>query len=212
MKHHLQPHLKNKTDIIWDWNGTLIDDRKLCVEVINSILEEEELPTLTMEQYRTTFRFPIVEYYKTLGLRTEPEAFKRLAVAFTERYRARVRDCRLYPHVIDLLQSFGELNLRQSILSAAKENHLKVLLRHFKIDHHFDQVFALEDHYAASKIERGRQLLQKLNVAKETILLIGDTDHDAEVGRVLDIDVVLIADGHQTPERLKSAHSQVIEK
>lgn len=211
MKKHLLPHLANKTDIIWDWNGTLIDDRKLCVEVINSILTEEGLPALSMQQYLETFRFPVVEYYKMLGLGTDAASFEQLAAAFTERYRAGVRDCRLYPHVLDSLRSFDEQNIRQSILSAAKENPLKLLLKHYEIGHHFDHVYGLSDNYATSKIDRGRELLAKLDVATESIVLIGDTDHDAEVGRALGIDVVLIADGHQTAERLKKAHSRVIE-
>lgn len=211
MKKHLLPHLENKTDIIWDWNGTLLDDRGLCVEVINSILADERLPTISMRQYLETFRFPVVEYYKMLGLGTDAASFERLAVAFTGRYRARVRDCQLYPHVTDSLRSFGEQNFRQSILSAAKENHLKLLLEHYEIGHHFDHVYALSDHYAASKIDRGRELLAKLDVAAESVVLIGDTDHDAEVGRALGVDVVLIANGHQTAERLKNAHFRVIE-
>lgn len=210
MKQKLQQYLHQKTHILWDWNGTLIDDRELCVEVINVMLKEENLPTLSMEQYRATFCFPIFDYYKALGLNTSSDSFEKLAVRFTDLYRAGVRDCKLYPHAENSLREFAEENFKQCILSAAKENHLKTLLNHFKIDHHFDHVYGLSDDYAASKIERGRELLQKLQVEKESLLLIGDTDHDAAVGRNLGIDVVLIAEGHQAEERLRAIHDRVI--
>jgi phosphoglycolate phosphatase len=29
--------------IIWDWNGTLIDDAWLCVDIMNKILEKRNL-------------------------------------------------------------------------------------------------------------------------------------------------------------------------
>ncbi len=41
--------------------------------------------------------------------------------------------------------------------------------------------------------------------------MIGDTDHDLEVGNELGIDVLLIADGHQSFEKLKNVHDNVIE-
>ena len=32
--------------ILWDWNGTLLDDAWLCVEVMNSMLAERDLPQI----------------------------------------------------------------------------------------------------------------------------------------------------------------------
>ena len=36
--------LKKYTNIIWDWNGTLLDDAWLCVDVMNGMLKEHGLP------------------------------------------------------------------------------------------------------------------------------------------------------------------------
>ena len=45
--------------VIWDWNGTLLDDAVLCVEVMNVVLARRKLPPLTAERYADRFRFPV---------------------------------------------------------------------------------------------------------------------------------------------------------
>src|SRR5258708_2287908 len=37
--------------VIWDWNGTLLDDTWLCVEVLNTLLPDTALPPITLGKY-----------------------------------------------------------------------------------------------------------------------------------------------------------------
>ena len=53
--------------IIWDWNGTLLDDLDLSLESVNILLEERNLPALSVEKYKDIFCFPIVVYYVKAG-------------------------------------------------------------------------------------------------------------------------------------------------
>ncbi len=41
------------------------------------------------------------------------------------------------------------------------------------------------------------------------LILVGDTDHDLEVGDALGIDVLLVTGGHQSHARLSKRHSRV---
>ena len=61
--------------IIWDWNGTLLDDLDLSLESVNILLEERNLPALSVEKYKDIFCFPIVDYYVKAGFDFEKEAF-----------------------------------------------------------------------------------------------------------------------------------------
>ena len=54
----------NKYDhVIWDWNGTIIDDAYLCVEVMNQVLKNRDLPLINISSYRKNFCFPVKKYY-----------------------------------------------------------------------------------------------------------------------------------------------------
>ena len=62
--------------IIWDWNGTLLDDRWLCVEGINKGLIKRKLAPITEEKYRQVFTFPVKKYYMRLGFNFDKESFE----------------------------------------------------------------------------------------------------------------------------------------
>ena len=53
--------------IIWDWNGTLLDDVDYCRSIINTILIKNNLPQLSFDRYREVFTFPVQDYYKEAG-------------------------------------------------------------------------------------------------------------------------------------------------
>lgn len=208
--HQILEHLDGKRHVIWDWNGTLLDDVELAVAAIGEVLEAHGLPKIEAAAYRETFCFPISEYYRRLGFGIGTEAFEMATRQFVESYRKRVPEGRLHFGTIEVLKALQGRSLKQSILSAAHQKDLHELLAHFGIDSYFDHVYGLDDHYAASKVERGRQLLAVCGVPASESVLIGDTDHDWEVGQALGIDVILLADGHQTEERLKHLAAKLI--
>lgn len=207
----LRKHLENKTHIVWDWNGTLLNDVDMVVKVISEVLKEHERPTITREQYTAIFRFPVIEYYRALGFDFEKFPFEKISERFVAHYMERILTCDLHVGVPELLAEIQASGVSQSILSAAHEQSLLKHLEHYGIRQYFDRVFALSDHHAKGKLERGRELLDVSGYAAEHTLLIGDTDHDLEVGKALGIDVILMGDGHQSYERLSRLHPLVIE-
>ena len=50
----MKPH-----HVIWDWNGTLVDDAWLCVEIINELLARRGLAPITPCKYSAVFGFPL---------------------------------------------------------------------------------------------------------------------------------------------------------
>ncbi len=206
----LTKHFESKQHVIWDWNGTLLDDVDLCVDVINGLLQRHSLPRITKDAYRKKFRFPIVEYYKTIGFDLELTPFEGLAAEFISDYADAVPTCLLFEGAAELLGSLKEGGKSCSILSAAKEYELKQLTKHHGIHDRFEHIYGLSDHYAVSKIERGHELIHQLGLPKEKLIIVGDTDHDIEVARALGVDLVLLGDGHQEYERLSPLHPETL--
>ena len=91
------------TTVIWDWNGTLLDDVELCMESINRLLREHRLPQLDHERYQRVFQFPIIEYYRKAGFDFEQESFESLAHRYMSYYQPRSLSCSLYEHAQDAL-------------------------------------------------------------------------------------------------------------
>jgi phosphoglycolate phosphatase len=100
--------------------------------------------------------------------------------------------------------------VRQFVLSAMEHEMLEKTLKLKGILHFFEGVTGLKDHYAVSKIEQGKQLITDFKIDSAKTRLIGDTIHDFEVATELGLKCILIADGHQTTERLMQTGGIVI--
>jgi len=201
-------HIKG---IIWDWNGTLLNDAGLAVATMNEMLTRRNLPELSVVQYKQVFSFPVKDYYQRIGFDFEREPFEIPAFEFIVRYNELVHDCLLHDAAIPILNQFKTNDYRQFILSAMKQDTLDQCLSHFQISHFFEHASGLDDHYANSKTENGRQLIAGLNLDPEQMVVIGDTVHDFEVATELGCSCVLVANGHQSKSVLMETGATIID-
>jgi phosphoglycolate phosphatase len=192
------------SSIIWDWNGTLLNDLDICLESINQLLSNRNLEQLNHDKYLEVFDFPIIEYYQRIGFDFKKEPFEIPANQFIELYFSKLKKANLHTNVEKVLQTFKQKNISQYILSAAEEINLKHALEYYKIAHYFDDVAGLAHHYAYSKIDVGKDLIARKSINPSISCLIGDTLHDYEVAQALGLQCVLIANGHQPYEKLKT--------
>ena len=196
--------------IIWDWNGTLLDDAWLCVAVMNGMLEKRGLPRLSLDLYRSVFTFPVRDYYQKLGYDFTRESFEEVGMEFMVLYNQRQKECRLHPEVITVLETFRQHDFGQSILSAREQNELLAETVDLGVRPYFTKIYGLDDHYAHGKTDVGSALIKDLRLPASALLFIGDTRHDAEVACEIGIDCVLIPNGHHNKERLMTCSFPVI--
>jgi len=203
-------HTENYKHVIWDWNGTLVDDVDMAVEAVNVLLKENNLNTVCNGKYREIFGFPVKNYYLNLGFNYDLVSFEKLCDRFIEEYNLkRATQATLFQGVVPLLTEIKK-SKKQSILSAAAQWHLDEITQHLNVHEFFDFKYGIADHYASSKLQRGRELIEVSNIDPKETIMIGDTDHDFEVASELGIACLLVADGHQTHDRLTRIHDKVI--
>lgn len=191
--------------VVWDWNGTLLDDAALCVDCMNALLRPRGLPELTPARYRELFRFPVVEYYRALGFDFERDPFARIGLEFMDQYECRRVEAPLHAGTRAALAAVAAAGVPQFVLSAYHEHRLGSLLAHHGLTDRFAGIAGGEDDYAHGKTARGRAWRasqRELHGAR--LLLIGDTDHDAEVAAELGADCWLVCGGHQSSARLRA--------
>ncbi|MFI5308159.1 MAG: HAD family hydrolase [Polyangiales bacterium] len=192
--------------VIWDFNGTLLDDVDCCVATLNTLLAERNLPPLSREQYLDGFGFPVRSFYLELGFDLEREDFTELSRSYIERYTARVgMGARPQAEAQDAIAALSEGAIAQSVLSAMERSLLERLLRGFDLDRHMTAVRGLDHHGASSKIELGISLQREIGATPDEILLVGDTLHDAEAAAAIGCRCLLYSRGHQSLQRLERA-------
>ena len=196
--------------IIWDWNGTLLNDGWLFVEVMNIVLKRRKMKAITLEKYREIFGFPVKDYYIKLGFDFDRVSFENSGLEFIKEYEKNCFKAELYPQVIPLLNELQKLGISHSILSAQHQILLDDLTQYYKIRNQFIGIIGLDNHYAHSKVENGVNWIKQLEMNPKEILMIGDTDHDFEVAIAMGVNCILLSHGHNCISRLQNTSAMVI--
>lgn len=188
--------------IFWDFNGTILDDRDLCFDILNQMLKKYERPTVTLEAYLHLFTFPVIEYYKEV-FDFSKTPFDMLANEFINHYQKRSLKLKLHEGVIKAILFAQAKGYKNVLLSASEITRLKEQIKHYEIEHLFDDVLGTRNIYGQSKLDVFIGYLKYNQIDPEKALIIGDTTHDAELAQMVGCQVILYTKGHQHKDRLK---------
>lgn len=198
--------------ILFDWNGTLLDDVCINMEANNFMLEKRGLKKMrSLEEYRNLFEFPVVNYYRKLNFDFEKESFEELSAEFIDEYDRRFATCTLMDGAKELLQMLHHKKITCNILSASKQENLLRQIKMLNCEKVFDEVIGISNIYAASKIETAQNWIKNSQKNPAEILMIGDSMHDFEVANAIGVQSILVACGHQSKVKLEKAGVPVFE-
>lgn len=198
--------------VIWDWNGTLIDDTATCYQIANEMRIERGMPPMPdIHYYRSVFGFPVIEYYKRMGYTFETEPFENISYEFHAMYAERMADCPLQPCATETLRAVLNRGARQVLLSASGQALLDAQVDIFSLSGYFDRVIGNSDNFAHGKADYAREFLLDSGVPPERALFVGDTDHDFEIADSLGCNCALLVPGHQTREHLAVLGTRLID-
>ena len=198
------------THIIWDFNGTVLDDLDVGIESVNTLLRARGIKELkSREEYRSVFGFPIIKYYEKIGFDFSKESFSTVAVEWVEQYMSHVPNAKPNEGVVEMLEEIKKNGAKNILISATELNMLKKQLSMLGVSHLFDEVYGLDNIHAQNKVEIAREWRRNNPNAKA--IFVGDTDHDFESATAIDTDCVLFVGGHQSKETLSSFGCPIIE-
>ena len=196
--------------VLWDWNGTLLDDLTYAIGVRNRTFPAFGLPRIgSVAEYHRQFTFPVRRYYERAGV--TDETFVAVAHAWMAEYVRGFDAVPLHGDAVETLARFAAAGVRQAVLSATRRDMLESQIARFPIRAYFTDVLGLSDIYARSKEAVGLDYLARCGVPAASTLMIGDTLHDAEVARAMGTGCVLVARGHQSRETLLTAGVPVMD-
>lgn len=197
-------------NIIWDWNGTILNDTPVAFEATNILLERFDYPTITLEFYRDNIDTPIVNFYSKIFDLNKHDV-KTIDDEWNTLYNQLSDKIELHAGVEEMLSCFADNNLNQIILSAFKTNEITKYARKFSIEHYFENVLGTQNIIMESKTVRGRRYMQENGFVPEQTVYIGDTVHDYDTARGLGVDCILFSGGQQSPRLLQQCGVPVYE-
>ncbi|MGN0173875.1 MAG: HAD family hydrolase [Acutalibacteraceae bacterium] len=188
------------THILWDWNGTLLDDVMISIDCVNVLLKKMNKAETNLDEYYQMMDIPLYKYYENLFKSRNCELKYELCTEnFQNNYQNFIGDAHLMSGAIEMLEFFKNNGAKQYIVSSFEKNRLIQYTKYFKVYDYFEQISGDNDINCAPKSERAINLIK--DIPRKNILYIGDTEADYITAKDVGCACVLICKGHQ-PRRL----------
>ena len=185
--------------ILWDWNGTLLDDTQAALDTLNIMLTRRGRSAIGMEFYRDHFSFPVRPFYDTIGMSVPDDEWDALAQEYHDVYAAQPK--RLNAETIAALEAVKAAGARQSIISALRQDLLDAATADFGVAPYMESIYGVDNLDGASKLDRALELMTRID--GDDVVVIGDAFHDKEIADALKVKCVLCGQGSHAGWRLR---------
>lgn len=201
--------------IIWDWNGTLLDDLPVVVGAVDHTVRRLGGDPVTHDDYRDHYTRPVRLLYERLTGHTLTDAeWRMIDREFHRVYHDRVHEVELAEHAVAALDSVLSVGQTQSLLSMYAHPELVDVVDRFDIGHYFIHVqglVGLPGGRKAEHLERHLADLRTRGVEAGTTVMIGDTPDDAHAAADHGIPCVLYDGGSHHRRDLEQVGVPVVD-
>ncbi|MCU7730163.1 HAD hydrolase-like protein [Actinoplanes sp. KI2] len=192
------------THLVWDWNGTLLDDLHLVVSATNAAFESVGGRPVDADEHRARYRRPVAEFYaEMLGRAIDEHEFGRLDKLFHDTYRLGLTSTTLAEDAMTAIKSWPG---GQSLLSMWFHSELVPAVETYGLAGIFTRVDGLRaevgGHLKAAHLATH---LDELGVPGRRAVLIGDSLDDAAAADSVGAQVVLYTGGFTNPGKLRAS-------
>ncbi|MFI5493105.1 HAD family hydrolase [Actinoplanes sp. NPDC051859] len=193
-----------RTHLVWDWNGTLLDDLTLVVSATNDTFAAVGGRSVEADEHRQRFRRPVSEFYAEILERAiTDEEFEELDRIFHQAYRLGLTTI---PLVADAEAAIKSWSGTQSLLSMWFHDELIPAVESRGLSGVFARIDGrpteVDGGFKAGHLARH---LTELGVAGEQAVLIGDSIDDADAAASVGAKCVLYTGGFTDPTRLRAS-------
>ncbi len=196
--------------VVWDWNGTLLDDLDVVLASVNAGVAPYRKEPVTLNDYRTHYTRPVKHFYDALlGREIDHDEWLDLDTRFHAAYREQLTTAMLARGARQALERAAREGLSQSLLSMYPHSELLPLVDAAGIGHHFDRIDGLRGPAGDRKARYLEAHLDELEVDPAASVVVGDTPDDAEAAAAVGAGCVLVDSGGHHREVLEATGVRV---
>ena len=204
--------MRRYDNVLWDWNGTLLDDLALNLSVENELLRRRGLfERADKTYYLEHFGFPIIDFYRALGFDFSKEDYADVANEYADTYATGLDGVSLFDDARPVIDALHGSGVRQVVISATEHELLRRQVARYDLTDHFESVLGSENNLGKSKVAVALDWLQTHGADPKRTLFVGDTTHDFETAEAIGCDCALVARGHNSRTRLEATGCPVFD-
>ncbi|MBI5793468.1 HAD family hydrolase [Candidatus Uhrbacteria bacterium] len=186
--------------IIFDWSGTLSDDRRPVYEANIGMRAHYGLPSNTFEEFFHTTRMTPIEFFRENGIMdSSDEIYALYRKFFAQSLEAGVRPS-VYPEAHEVLSHLKNAGIPTAVVSS----HPNIFLKQEAQEYLLAPFFEILHGDARDKVSALKDVCQILGVEPGRSLYVGDTTHDIQSAREAGLTTAGVATGYHTQEALES--------
>ncbi len=195
--------------VVWDWNGTLLDDRHVVVAGLNTVLAEVGIAPIGLDTYQQIYTRPVQVFYERLfGRAIAPEEWPRLDEVYHDGYHDALGQAGLAADALEALDLVAAAGATQSLLSMYQHDDLLPLVERYGIFPRFLLVEGLRGPGGGLKAPFLAQHLERVAAVDghgppgQRVVVIGDALDDAHAAAEVGVGCVLYDGGSHPREAL----------
>ncbi|RCW44028.1 phosphoglycolate phosphatase-like HAD superfamily hydrolase [Halopolyspora algeriensis] len=199
--------------IIWDWNGTLLDDNDAVVAAVNKVCAAFGCEHIDLERWRAVFGRPLHRSYEhVLGRALGEHDWTRIEKLYHDAYRELLPTCGLAHGVPEKLRAWIDSGRTQSLLSMWFHDELVPLVETFGLNALFTRIDGLRAEIGGgSKADCLTEHVTVLGIDPAETVLIGDVADDAHAAERVGADCVLLTTGVMARPALEATGFPVVD-
>ncbi|HET9259901.1 MAG TPA: HAD family hydrolase [Acidimicrobiia bacterium] len=192
------------THLVWDWNGTLLDDLQIVVESVSVSIATLGARPIRADDYRDHYTRPVRNFYVSLlGREISDEEWLRLDTAFHDEYFRRAENVDLAPDALQAMDLLDGRGWTQSLLSMSPQNWLDGIVARLGIADRFLRVDGMVKMTGGLKAAYLEDHLRHIGIPGKSTVVVGDTPDDVAAARHVGATPILFHGG--------SHHLEVLE-
>jgi pyrophosphatase PpaX len=177
-------------NILFDFDGTLVDTNELVIEALNKAAEKFTGKRLSAEKLNSVLGYYLEEQMRMIS----GQHYKEMTAYYSNYYKSMqdlmVKD---FPGIKEMLEALKRQGCRMAIISAKGRNGIEHGLKKYAIGQYFDVVVSARDvENNKPHPEPAIKAMKLLSANKEDTLLVGDSPLDMQCGRASGIKTVLV--------------------
>jgi phosphoglycolate phosphatase-like HAD superfamily hydrolase len=170
--------------VVWDWNGTLLDDLDQVVAAVNVTLEALGEPPIDVPAYGAHYQRPVRRFYESLlNRRVDGAEWEYIDEVFHKAYRELVPTITLAADAFEALEAVDTAGHTQSLLSMLSHDDLVNMASTFGISRFMRRVDGLRGERGVRKQASLERHLEVLGLEADQAVLIGDALDDVDAAR-----------------------------
>ena len=195
--------------IVYDLDGTLVDTAEDITEAANHMMRRLSAAPLSRAEIRAMVGRGLHDLVQRC-LKTDDERLIQHGAKLFGAYYAEHLDqhSRLYPGALEALTHFQ--SRPQAVFTNKPHPFAEDLLKRLEIDRYFVEVLTPLGGVKKPDPARLLALMDRLGIARQDTLFIGDSLIDLDTSRNAGIDILLVTHGFEDHDELKRAAPQAV--